>query len=128
MSDPAQAGIFIYAKDLSKLASFYQQVFGCTIQHGDDEMVAMNCNVLQLVVHRIPQDIAQGIIIESPPIKRDNTALKFFVTVDRIETTRQLARKLGGDVFDENWQGPGFIVCNAMDCEGNVFQLRETVS
>jgi len=28
-------------------------------------------------------------------------------------------------VFSEQWQGPGFVVCNAMDPEGNVFQVRE---
>jgi uncharacterized damage-inducible protein DinB len=31
----------------------------------------------------------------------------------------------GGEVFAENWQGPGFTVCNGMDPEGNVFQVRE---
>jgi hypothetical protein len=31
-------------------------------------------------------------------------------------------------VFDERWQGPGFAACNAMDQEGNVFQLRETLA
>ena len=35
---------------------------------------------------------------------------------------------LGGQLFDERWQGPGFVVCNAMDPEGNVFQVRETTA
>lgn len=31
---------------------------------------------------------------------------------------------LGGALFDERWQGPGFTVCNAMDAEGKMLQLR----
>jgi predicted enzyme related to lactoylglutathione lyase len=51
--------------------------------------------------------------------------LKFFFTVPSLEGARDTASALGGEVFSENWRGPGFIVCNAMDPEGNVFQVRE---
>ena len=35
------------------------------------------------------------------------------------------ARGLGGDVHARQWRGPGFLVCNANDPEGNIFQIRE---
>lgn len=127
MNGPAKSGIFIYAQDVTRLALFYQQVIGCEVQHTDDDMVVMGCPGLQLLVHRIPAEIGKTIQIESPPLKRENTALKFFVTLNSIDAARRQARNLGGDIFAENWQGPGFVVCNAMDCEGNVFQVREPV-
>jgi predicted enzyme related to lactoylglutathione lyase len=54
--------------------------------------------------------------------------LKFFFTVPSLAKARAIASNLGGEIFNENWNGPGFIVCNAMDPEGNVFQVRETVA
>ena len=50
------------------------------------------------------------------------------ITVPAIAEAAIAAEELGGQVFDERWQGPGFAACNAMDCEGNVFQLREKLS
>jgi hypothetical protein len=48
---------------------------------------------------------------------------------DRISASlgaaRATALTLGGEVFSEHWQGTGFVVCNAMDPEGNVFQVSE---
>ena len=61
----------------------------------------------------------------TPPRRREDVALKFFVTVPSIAQSTGAAKQLGGEVFAERWQGPGFKLCNAMDCEGNVFQLRE---
>ena len=34
----------------------------------------------------------------------------------------------GGQLWEQSWLGPGFRVCNAMDPEGNLFQLREPLS
>ena len=39
--------------------------------------------------------------------------------------SRAAHRRSGGGVFEEEWQGPGVVVRNAFDCEGNVFQVRE---
>lgn len=125
MAGPARSGIFIYAKYLQPLADFYRQVIGMTVVTDSDEMVVLEHDGLQLVVHATPSDIAAHIEIQTPPVKRDNTAIKFFVAVPSIARARQQANDLGGAVFEENWRGPGFSVCNAMDCEGNVFQVRE---
>jgi predicted enzyme related to lactoylglutathione lyase len=79
------------------------------------------------VVHRIPSDKALTITISSPPQCR-SSALKFFFTVPHIATARLAAQAAGGDVLLEQWQGPGFVVCDAYDPEGNVFHIRESVS
>jgi predicted enzyme related to lactoylglutathione lyase len=125
MPGPARAGLFIYALDAGRIAAFYEAVAGMRRLHAEDGMIVTESPDIQLIVHAIPPQFAAGIAITSPPRRREDTALKFFFTVDSIDTARATARGLGGDVFTENWRGPGFVVCNAIDPEGNVFQVRE---
>ena len=127
MAGPAAAGVLIYAKDFNCLARFYEQVLRMQRLHADEHIIVLESAALQLVIHAIPAEIATQVHIDTPPQRRSDVALKFFVTVPAIAEAAIAAEKLGGQVFDERWQGPGFAVCNAMDCEGNVFQLRENL-
>ncbi len=127
MAGPAAAGVLIYAKDLNRLAQFYAQVLAMREVHREAALVVLESSALQLVIHAIPAEIAAHIQISTPPQRRADAAIKFFVTVASMSTAGQQAAALGGQVFDERWQGPDFALCNAMDCEGNVFQLRETL-
>lgn len=128
MPIPARAGVFIYAKDLPRLAAFYAAVLGMRQVHADEEIAVLASPDLQLLVHRIPAHIAAGIHIETPPVRREDCAIKFFATVPGLHDAGVTAASHGGQLFDERWQGPGFVVCNAMDPEGNVFQVRELVA
>lgn len=128
MTSPARAGVFIYAKDLPRVAAFYAAVLDMRQVHATDEMAILASPDLQLLVHRIPAHIAADIHIETPPARRENSAIKFFATVPSLIEAGATATSLGGQLFDERWQGPGFVVCNAMDPEGNIFQLRETTA
>lgn len=128
MSGPAPSGLFVYAKDIERVARFYESVLGLSRLHGSDELMILQGQSIQLVVHAIPAHIASTIRIPSPPHRREDTALKFFFTVPGIDATRTTAAAAGGEVFAEQWQGPGFIACNACDPEGNIFQLREAAA
>lgn len=125
MSGPARAGLFVYAKDLEGVARFYAAVAGMSRLHATADLVVLQSADIQLLIHRIPTHIAQDIVIRTPPVPREDCALKFFITVPSIDAARSVAEQLGGSVADERWQGPGFVVCNAVDPEGNIFQLRE---
>lgn len=127
MPGPAAAGVLIYAKDFQSLASFYEQVLGMQRLHEDEHVIVLESAALQLVIHALPAEIAARVRIGTPPQRRADVALKFFITVPAIAEAQSAAQALGGKVFDERWQGPGFAACNAMDREGNVFQLRETL-
>jgi predicted enzyme related to lactoylglutathione lyase len=128
MAGPARAGLFVYASDLERLAAFYANVAGMVRLHRAEDLVVLQSPDIQLLIHRIPPAIAAGITITSPPAKREDTPLKFFFTVASLAEARGVAAQLGGEVFSENWRGPGFVVCNAIDPEGNVFQVREAVA
>ncbi len=125
MPGPAPAGLFIYAKDAKRIAHFYEILLGMTRLHSREELIVLENQNLQLLVHLIPEHIASTFEITSPPERREDTSLKFFYTVPSIAAARTVAAELGGEVFAEQWAGPGFVVCNAMDPEGNVFQVRE---
>lgn len=124
MSGPARAGLFVYAVDAERIARFYEIVGGMRRLHAREELIVLQSADIQLLVHQIPAEIAAGITIASPPARRENAALKFFFTVADLHAARSIAATLGGEVFNENWRGPGFVACNAMDPEGNVFQIR----
>jgi predicted enzyme related to lactoylglutathione lyase len=128
MPGPARAGLFVYAKDLARLARFYEALLGMTRLHATDEMVVLESQDVQLIVHAIPPHIAATFEITTPPQRREDTALKFFFTVPTIAAARAQAPALGGEVMLQQWQGPGFVVCNACDPEGNIFQVREAAA
>lgn len=128
MSAPARAGVFIYAKDLDRLSSFYQSVLGLTKVHRTDQMIILRSPELELIVHAMPPQIAARVSISSPPQLRDTVAIKFFSTVESLASAQDSAQRLGGQVFPEQWQGPGFVVRNASDPEGNIFQLRQSAA
>ncbi|HBO96255.1 MAG: hypothetical protein CMK83_08835 [Pseudomonadales bacterium] len=127
MSGPARAGLFVYAVDATRVARFYQNVVGMEILHEREDLIVLQSPDIQLLVHKIPAAIANGISIEVPPIRRENTALKFFFTVQSLDSARNSAGEYNGEIFNETWDGPGFIACNGIDPEGNVFQIREGV-
>ena len=126
MSGPAQAGLFIYAKDLPRLAGFYESLLGMSRVHAVSDLVVLRSPDIQLTLHAIPPAIAASISISSSPEKRADAALKFFFTVSSIAEAVVRASALGGEALPEQWQGPGFRVCNAVDPEGNIFQVRES--
>lgn len=127
MTTPARTGALIYAKDLPRLSAFYQELLGMTVRHADGDHHVLASSDTQLIVHAIPPAIAATFEITTPPALRDDAAIKPFFTVQSLTAARSRARALGGDVFEEEWEGPGFRVRNAHDPEGNILQLREFV-
>ena len=64
---PARAGLFLYAKDLSRLADFYQSLLGMARRHSTGEVVVLGSPDIQLTLHAIPAAIAATITLQDPP-------------------------------------------------------------
>ncbi|MCB1602434.1 MAG: VOC family protein [Lysobacterales bacterium] len=126
MAGPATAGLFIYAKDLERLSVFYQALLGFGEIHAREDIAVLEVFGLQLVIHAIPRHIADSFEITSPPERREEAALKFFFTVPSLDEAAVIAAAHGGEVLHDRWEGRGFRACNAIDPEGNIFQLRES--
>lgn len=128
MSGPARAGLFVYATDVERLATFYAELLGMVRAHATPQMMVLRSPDLQLVVHAMPPERAAQVSIAAPPVPRDHAAIKFFHTVSSLSQARDTAAALGGAVWPQQYHGPGFTVCNAVDPEGNIFQVRESVA
>jgi predicted enzyme related to lactoylglutathione lyase len=74
-----------------------------------------------------PARIAEQIQIASPPVRREDTAVKLWFAVPSLAAARSLVARLGGELNgpEREWQFEGDRVCDGHDPEGNVFQLRE---
>lgn len=125
MTGPSRAGLFVYACDAPRIAGFYEAVLGLSRIHAAGMITVLEGQGMQLIVHEIPPQIAATIVIATPPVRREDTALKFWFTVTSLAAARAVAQGLGGDVDAQAWEGTGFRVSNAIDPEGNVFQVRE---
>jgi hypothetical protein len=117
----------LFAKDLGRVAAFYLGSLGLTRVSGDEDHVVFDCDGFELVVHQIPKQIAETIVITRPPVRRVWGALRLDFPVASIADTRSLARSLGGDVDDAPpaWaeRDAGFFF--GYDPEGNQFGVSQ---
>jgi predicted enzyme related to lactoylglutathione lyase len=122
--------VVVFAKDVMKLAHFYQQVAEMTAVHQDKDHVVLDREGFQVVIHGIPNKIAAQIQITEPPKVRENTPIKLCLPVTSIDHARTKAAELGGNVNPKakEWQARGFRACDGYDPEGNVFQVRENAT
>ena len=127
MTAPLRAGTLVYAKDLALLASFYRLLLSLSEVHASDELVVLRSPDVELIVHQIPAHIAETIVVESPPVLREETAFKPFFPVASFAEAQARAATMGGALFGLQYEGPGFRITSAYDPEGNIIQLREPI-
>ena len=124
MPGPARAGALIYAKDVERVAAFYEQLLTMRRLFADAGHVVLESPDCQLLIQAAsPQ--SETASATSPLAPRDRAAIKLFFTVPSLAHAGATARALGGDLYAQTYAGPGFTVRNGSDPEGNVFHLRE---
>ncbi|MFM1693917.1 VOC family protein [Aeromonas salmonicida] len=128
MPGPARAGALIYARDLGLLTHFYRTLLQMDIRSQEAGFVVMENHDIQLLIHAIPESIACDIVIQVPPILREEGAIKLFFTVPSLAWAEAKAADLGGGLLPQQWPGPGLVLRNAFDPEGNILQLRELLT
>lgn len=128
MPGPARAGALIYARDLGLLTHFYRTLLQMDIRSQDAAFIVMENDDIQLLIHAVPESIACDIDIQVPPQLREQGAIKLFFTVPSLAWAEARAADLGGGLLPQQWPGPGFVLRNAFDPEGNILQFREFLS
>jgi predicted enzyme related to lactoylglutathione lyase len=124
-------GAVIFAKDISRVAQFYEAILCMTVIHAErDRIMVLEATGCQLVIHAIPQDIAASIEITTPPERRTEMPVKLFFGVPSIAEARAMAKTLGGAIMpiEREWESRHFRACDGYDPEGNVIQVRETIA
>lgn len=121
-------GAVIFAKDVARLAAFYEQIFTLAVKYTAPDKVILETSSLLLVIHAIPASVANNITITEPPLIRENSALKLILPVANLAETRSKASALGGGLAPESmeWSAGSFNACDGFDPEGNVLQFRES--
>jgi len=128
MTSSISAGAIVHAKDIERLARFYADVAGLDIVHEAADHIVLESEVYELVVVTIPAATAVKIVIAAPPARRENTAFKLVFMVPGLAGARAAALAAGGalDAPEKEWEFQGARVCDGIDPEGNVIQLRES--
>lgn len=127
-------GAVIFAKDMARVAAFYQQVCGLQPAGGDKGHVVLVAGDSQLIVHAIPARHAKDIVITQPPQRREETPIKPVFAVASLAAARAYAQALGGvlDPVAREWTytrlGQTRTMCDGHDPEGNVFQLWQVTA
>lgn len=119
-------GVVIYTLDVARLSRFYAEVAELTITGRSERFALVESDLLELAVVAIPDELAVGIRLDDPPVRREDAAIKPAFPVSSLAAARAAAGRLGGVVDDEGseWTFRGARVCDGHDPEGNVFQLR----
>ncbi len=119
-------GAVVYAKDIARVSAFYVGVAGFVVEESEDGYVALGLPGLQLVVVAMRAEVAAGLVVSDPPVRREETPIKLVLPVDDLEGARNAAAGLGGvvDGPEREWEFQGHRVVDGHDPEGNVFQVR----
>ena len=127
MTEHTVAAAVVYAKDVSRLSTFYTRVAGLSLAHAEGGFHTLESPALQLFVVAMHGDIAARVHVSQPPARRENTALKFVFPVESLGDARRVAAEHGGALkpAEAEWAFGGHRYCDGHDTEGNVFQLRE---
>jgi predicted enzyme related to lactoylglutathione lyase len=127
MSHQPRAGAVVFAKDLPRVAKFYEELLSMVVSHAENDHVVLESPACQLVVHAIPEKFAASIQVSTPPERRTETPIKLFFYVSSIAQARARAVALGGELnpSESEWEARGFRACDGHDPEGNVVQFRE---
>ncbi len=129
MSQP-KSGAVLFAKDLPRVASFYEELLGLPVVVADGEKIVLESAEFLLVVHAVPREVAESISITSPPELRTDVPIKLFFPVASLAEARVKASCLGGALYpsQKEWGGKGFRACDGYDPEGNIVQFRESAA
>ena len=123
------AGAVVFVDDVSRLTGFYRTLAGMTLLHSDAQHAVLEIPGLQLTIHALRPSRS------GPPASyptREETHVKLCLPVESIVRARIIAADLGGEVWPaaKEWEAVdrGFRACDGRDPEGNVFQVRESIS
>jgi catechol 2,3-dioxygenase-like lactoylglutathione lyase family enzyme len=127
VSYESRTGAVLFASRLDQVAAFYSNVLGLREANRDDDHILLESPGFQLVVHRIPGRSTTTIDVADPPVRRAGAAFKPVFFVHELASVRTVASEHGGTLEPQEmeWSFNGVLVCDAVDPEGNVIQLRE---
>jgi len=122
-------GCIIFAKDVETMSMFYESVLDMKPLESSESHSVLSNGSVELVIHGIPQHIAETISISAPPALRAATPMKPAFVVESLETLRSACEKTKGGLKPaaEVWEIRGAKVLDGWDPEGNIIQFKQIV-
>jgi len=121
------SALVIFAVNVKAMAYFYQAVAGFSAdpRPGDSKKdIRLGKGGEELLIHSIPPQIAKTIVIETPPLAREESAMKPVFDVESLASALEQVTIRGGLITDRTFTLDGLTRHDIVDPEGNVVQLR----
>lgn len=109
----------LFAKDLDRMAQFYEVGLGLMITARHSGWVAFAAGGVTLALHALPEHLAAEVEVSKPPVARDDAAMKIiFACEGDLVTARAHLQAHGAVMLEPHGDG-----CEGLDPEGNVFRI-----
>jgi len=120
-------GLVVFAKNIQQVSAFYEGTLRLTKVEEESSHHVLQGRGLELVIHAIPEKIADSIRIDEPPKARSENPLKPTFSVEDLEEVRAAAMKAGGYLKPASaaWKIGGALVLDGWDPEGNIVQFKQ---
>lgn len=117
-----KTGFTIYVSNLTELIDFYQQVFHLELTEKETDFALLEADNFELAL--LETETSRNLNFSNSPRETSPIKPTFFVN-ESLQPVAQRIEAAGGGMRDpKEWTFHGRIVCDAWDCEGNIFQLR----
>ncbi|MGC5699184.1 hypothetical protein J4P02_03155 [Pseudomonas sp. NFXW11] len=130
MSATSLTGCILYSLAPQRLGQFYAELLGWPISDQQPDYLQLAHQGYELTLVQVPAAIAARIVLQDPPLPRSDSPCKPLFQVADLEQARQRAASAGGRLYgaEREWSFKGARVCDGVDPEGNVFQLRQPLA
>ena len=119
----------LYAVSPGRVARFYEALAGVKRVEPSEGYVLLEIDGHELVIVRTTAEFAAAIELSDPPLPREDAPIKLTFSVESIAATRAAVAGTGGEIYpsDHEWEFRSLVVCDGVDPEGNVIQVRQSV-
>lgn len=127
---PAPVLSVIYAKDILKVASFYQRTLSLPVLEEESNYVVIGNAAHEIAIVRMANSIAAKTRISAPPELREGTPIKCSFWVENLGQVKAEAEAAGGATrpLASAWHWRGQLHLDGSDPEGNIVQFRTRAS
>lgn len=122
-----KSGAVLFAVNVERVAAFYEALVPMSPVHIEPGLRVIASDGAELVIHAIPPHIMSADDLATPPIPREDCAVKLYFVVASLAAARARAPALGGWLHEceREFEARRFRACDGCDPEGNVIQFRE---
>ncbi|RKR05599.1 LOW QUALITY PROTEIN: hypothetical protein C8C82_5294 [Flavobacterium sp. 81] len=118
--------IILYVKNIQLLKKFYVENFNLKVLEEDEIWVLLNAGNVNIGFHKIGEKYMQQI---NPNHKFDNNTKSFFEIDDDLQMIRKEFIEKNIPMRElKTFDNYNFWLCDGIDPEGNVFQLKKRKS